>query len=282
MSIAATSIALCAPVFTLISLLVLMSLATTHRQDVCLLPVCYCENVTEANDFFAQPVSGWSCIPFILIGWMIAGVGSINLSTTGNNRFKTNPLYCMIYSTLVSLVGTFSMFFHATVTEWGEKMDGVSINCFVAYLLYLFATRILSGSQRFGWLAMPWLILPIGLTVLGSMIGMEFAPSSIREVTFGSLVGVLTAFEGLSIVRCWETSTSRPSRWLAFLAALVCMIVAFVCWILSRQPGDALCNPPGAGHAVWHTFTALAAGFLYLYYSSEFENQSSQAKDVDV
>jgi hypothetical protein len=216
---------------------------------------CYCERWRVGP--VRQPANTWSCLAFVAAGLLCAAHASRNGNAQGGRMSRT-ALYPALFSTGLVLIGPASMALHASMTEWGGKLDGASMDFFIAF------AAAFGLSRRFRWGERRFLAaLSLGTAV---PVAVKFLPGFPRgEVVFGLLVAVFAFNELLP-----EGETGiRPRSWLK--ASAGCFFSGFAVWALSRTSTGPLCAPDSLlqGHAVWHVLTAMAAGALYPHFLGE-------------
>jgi hypothetical protein len=210
---------------------------------------CYCERWRPGP--VRQPANTWSCLAFVAAGLLCAGHAYRRLGAD-DRRMLSRPLYPALFASGLALIGPASMALHASMTDWGGKVDGSSMDFFIAFCA-AFGLR-----RRFGWGARGfWAVLVLGTVV---PIALKFIPGLIRgELVFAILVTVFGLNELLP-----EGKTRLPrAPWLASAAAL--FFAAFAVWLGSVGSTGPLCAPDSLlqGHAVWHVLSAAAAAALY-------------------
>lgn len=267
---------------TLFLLILLVDLKSTSKT--CDLKVCYCETFQKSG-FFIQPLNAWSCMSFVIVSGLIGLHGAIRFDHS-KRRMQQDVGLNILFSVLISFIGTTSMFFHGFMTSWAEQMDGMSINLFAWFLVWLMISR---QCRLFRQKSVFYSGFFIGSVFF---ISTEFwVPEDTpgREIIFGSLIGLIIVGETIlffkdpkrsirrplqpptmrEFLRCHYTTTSTPVNWWAFVSAFVILAIGFGFWISSRDTNDSLCHADGVGHGIWHICDALTAGLLYVYHISE-------------
>lgn len=221
---------------------------------------CYCEAAHPGP--IRQPVNTLSALGFVAVGLAIGWHAS---RTRPAERFA-DPRVLALYAGVVVFLGPGAMFFHASLVEWGGRLDAISMILFIAFALFWDIARAWDLSER------------AFLTLYGVGAGgcaawfALFGGSSIP--LFGALVAGTCLLEILLVVPLRRLRLGRrrevhgPRRYL--LVAVGCFAVALAVWVPSRT-GGPLCDPTSLwqGHALWHLLSAGSAGAVYLYFLGE-------------
>jgi hypothetical protein len=177
---------------------------------------------------------------------------------------RADGFYPALYACVVTYSGVGAAFFHASLTDWGGKLDSASMVLSFGFWLIYNVTRVFGLSQR------QFIALFLGLT----------AALLVPRVVFGTLgfeifAGLATATL-LSEALVARSSLRVQRRWL--WVSLILYVPALGVWWLSLS-GHPLCDPASLlqGHALWHVITALSPGALYLYFrNGEFTASAAQ------
>ncbi len=246
-------------------------------EDICLTeggPAgCYCEYVT-VNDVLThkagvrQPANTWSNLYSLITGFIVAfGISrdrKRNPSVSpAKNLIRSQSFIADLYVFAVLFLGLGSMWFHASITDWGGRLDGASMYVFVGYLVWYTVHRIFPSQWLF------WLGYLLTIAVFTSMH--NWAPS---VLLIGILVGAYTILEIIVIA----TGKARFNGWgwalLWWLCGLISFIIAVIFWIGGQDGSyfcDSLTDQQSAFqvHALWHVFCGVMAVFLYYYWRRE-------------
>jgi Per1-like family len=216
---------------------------------------CYCE--APRAGWIRQPANTWSCLAGVLVGLAVAAHSSARRrSSRGEraaNRMQAGLFYPALYACIVVYSGVGAAFFHASLTDWGGKLDMASMVLSFGFWLTYNVMRVF-GLTRIRFCAVfcglvTALLVP---RVVFDKLGFEI---------FAGLAGAVILSEILV-----ATSPLRVQRrWL--WASLALYAPALGVWWLSLS-GHWLCEPASLlqGHALWHVLTALSPGMLYLYF----------------
>ncbi len=141
-------------VFTLVVVGVIVGLGVAGwpgAPDNCVdgsIDTCYCEKLS--GKAIEQPWSTWSNLAFIVVGSLILLQVGLDRRRGAHPRGYVNPManggwFAAVFGTVVSFMGPGSMFFHASMTEWGSVLDNMSMILFTAFVFWYDISRI-SGT----------------------------------------------------------------------------------------------------------------------------------------
>lgn len=234
---------------------------------------CFCERVditkVEANEGgVRQPANTWSNLYAVFTSLVVAfglwrdrrllGSGS------ATNVMKSRHHIADVYIFAVLFLGFGSMWFHASMTQWGGRFDGMSMYVFVGYMVSYTLYRIVPLTWLF------WLTY-IGLVTVFTSLHNHV--SSVILIAIN--VGIYIVLE--SIILIWRLVDYLGKRWtpgndwylpiIWWLSALTCFGLAFMFWkwgVIEHE----FCNPDSAfqWHGMWHVFAGFMAVFLYYYW----------------
>jgi len=115
---------------------------------------CYCE--APRPGLIAQPANTWSCLAGVIVGLMIAwDTGRRHRTSTGSfsSLMGSNRFYAGLYALVVTYSGVAAMFFHASLTNLGGKLDLSSMYLFIDYWILFNVARVYGLSRStFLWL----------------------------------------------------------------------------------------------------------------------------------
>jgi hypothetical protein len=220
---------------------------------------CYCEQLRPG--WVKQPANTWSDLAFVIAGLaMLAVVGSENRGSGGTNAMVSGSWIASLYGWVIIFMGPGSMYFHASLVDWGGFLDSTSMFFLLAFIigydLYQ-ATR----NPVFSWLS--WLIA-LGVLLLALALVLAFsAAATWIFIGFAVLTGVF------DLVVRFAARLDRSWWWYGGFFGV--FGTAMIIWILSHT-GGPLCSPTAVflqGHAWWHTLSAVAMVFLFMYFRSE-------------
>lgn len=215
----------------------------------------FCEQAVDG--LVRQPANTLSNAGFVVAGLLVA-------HRAGRSRAAGSVMSTAIatfYACVVVLLGPASAAMHATQTEWGGRLDMLSM-----YLIASFAAA---------WSWVRWTRRGTGAFATAYVVGVaacELAglwPDPVPVVNYaGNLAfAVLLVVAIVLETRLWR----RGETVIVFrhgVVALGAMLVAFTIWLLSTY---GWCDPTSIwqGHAAWHLLSAVAAYWLFRMYDSE-------------
>jgi hypothetical protein len=223
---------------------------------------CYCEAFT--GGIIEQPVNTLSNIGFVLVGLWILWTASQDRAQGGPSRMTREPVYGLLYGAVGVFIGIGSMYFHASMTEWGGWIDLVSMHLFITYLL-LYDVVVLQNRST-AWFLRSFAVANVALGMV-----LWVMDNGYGKFLFGALI-VVTMVAEYRLGRR-DAPVARDRRW--FWAGLAVYGFGQVIWLLSRD-GAPLCDPDSLlqGHALWHLTGAATVLLLYRYLRSEqIENE---------
>lgn len=235
---------------------------TLHNPDT-----CFCERFTRAGALIKQPANTWGNLGFITIGlitlWRV-GVDRVTALIRANPMTSAS-IFAIAYGALVIFLGPSSMFFHASLTYWGNWVDTFGMILYGSFgLLY-------SLNRVFRW---PGYVFPVIYVGLNASLGLyTWLVSGTGTPVFTVLVIAWIINE---IIVLWFKPNGVQRQWPWFAAALAVFAVALVIWYLS-QTSRPWCDPDSLlqGHAIWHLLTACVTGCMFLYLRTETTSKRS-------
>ncbi|MCW5981490.1 MAG: ceramidase domain-containing protein [Bryobacteraceae bacterium] len=235
---------------------------------------CYCESINQTNPvrsavrlrpgLFAQPVNTWSNVGFILVGlsmlWWTGWERATGRRAPWNNRFTDGSGYVTMFALIVIFMGPGSMFFHASLREWGGWIDSLSMNLFMGFIAAYNVVRFF--RMGIGWFTLFFLLL------VGTASILTAADSSNGQIYFFVLCGL--AFISQVLIYWRPSVVSAPWGWWWFIAGASVFLTALVIWRLSWTKAP-LCDPDAIaqGHGAWHLLSAAMTFCLWQYFRAE-------------
>ena len=180
---------------------------------------------------------------------------------TSSSRRKSGASF--FYPALCASIMAFSVvgaaFFHGSLTDWGGKLDMVSMHLsFGFWFAYNLTRRFDLTEARFMLLLSALTAALLVPRVLFGVIGFEiFALLVLGVVASEILVGSGSWGRGSPVI------IHRSWLWVSIGVYPPALLI----WYFSLS-GQPLCSPHSLfqGHAVWHVLTALSPVALYLYF----------------
>ena len=225
---------------------------STWRQATCMPADCFCEALRVG--WVRQPANSWSNLVFVLVG-LLAIRGPKPDASRASTPMRDDLMVRGLYGFTALVVGIGSWWYHASLTFAGQWLDVLGMYLLPTWLILYNMLRVHYLPRR---AFLPtWFVLN---AVLGG--GLLVLPLWRRPV-FGLLLG-LTLLSELAVRRAG--TRNLETRWI--LSSLVAMGVAFGIWWLDLN--RIVCDPHSLiqGHAAWHMLCAMAAWWIWRYYSS--------------
>jgi len=216
---------------------------------------CYCE--APHAGCIRQPANTWSCLAGVFVGLAIATHSSTSRRSAragpSANRMQADGFYPALYACIVVYSGIGAALFHASLTDWGGKLDMASMILSFGFWLTYNVTRVFGlGKAQFLALFIGLAVVLLVPRVVFNVLGFEIFAGLAGAVLLSEF---LVARSPLRVQRSW--------LWVS----LGLYLPALGVWWLSLS-GHLLCEPASLlqGHALWHVITALSPGALYLYF----------------
>ena len=224
---------------------------------------CYCEPFVKADigkSGVRQPFNTWSNLYALFTGGGLALFVYLQrrggLAASGN-RMRSTSFYPLLYIAIVIFLGLGSMWFHASLTEWGGIFDNLSMYTFTNFLVFYTIVRLTDVDLIF-YIGYP--LATLGLTVVSVLGG-----SSLIVCVFS--VAAYLVLE--SIIWLWkpEVRNDWGVFWTAWVPGVGSILLSTVFWVLSQTDGP-LCLKTHAFqfHGVWHLGAGVSALFLYIFW----------------
>ncbi|HKQ78745.1 MAG TPA: ceramidase domain-containing protein [Blastocatellia bacterium] len=231
---------------------------------------CYCEQFDRAailrNDGgVRQPVNTWFNLYSIFTSLLVAYFVYLDRA-----RAKTlNPIRSMswipdLYIFAVLFLGLGSMWFHASLKEWGGILDEMSMFVYAAFLIF-YSIRRLWNSDLFFWLG--YLATVALFTILGAVWQWEFKSLILILI----LVAAYLTFEVILWVRSGKVMQGKALTKALWLLAVAAIVAATIFWALSQTDGP-MCDPKSAFQPhglLWHPLAGVMAVLLYFYWRED-------------
>jgi hypothetical protein len=228
---------------------------------------CFCEHYDRADVLkgapgVRQPVNTWFNLYAIFTAAIVAGGVYFDRkrfgeSTSAPNLISSRSWMPDVYIFAVLFLGLGSMWFHASFTEWGGKLDGMSMFIYAGFLIF-YSVRRLWNNAIFFWVA--YLATIVLNTILHGRVDSLY------------LILLLVAGYLAVEIAIW-VKTRKPfgGTWITGILwwlAVASIIAATVFWKLS-QTGGSMCQPFSyfQPHGLlWHPLAGLMAVLLYFYW----------------
>ena len=208
---------------------------------------CFCEEydlakVKSGAPGVRQPVNTWSNLYSIATSLFVAFFVWSDRKKLGSgtpqNLMRSNTLMPDTYIFAVLFLGLGSMWFHASITEWGSVFDGLSMYVYASFLVWYSWRRVWNCSIMF-WVGYPVTILVF--TLMHNRI-----PS---EALIGILVGLYLIAEVTIWIKTGKVMQGKDFTKVLWISAVVAIGMAtffnyfthggLLCWPKSAfQPTD--------------------------------------------
>lgn len=226
----------------------------------------YCE-FNHMDQLIRQPSNTWSNLGFLLVGLITLTLGIHDLKYAerkqSDNFLVRHPIFSIMFgaSAIYLFIGSF--FFHASLTEFFQKLDQTGMCSVVVMLIVFNLYKIFPIVRVKGqYKSSHALMIAFGMGIN------YFIYATLYKININLLFPllVLVAF----ITSCYYLLfISREHYFTNYLwAATVILFASAGIWILDRN--SLACNPTSIfqGHALWHILNAVSIMFIYLYYRS--------------
>jgi hypothetical protein len=169
---------------------------------------CFLENAYFCEELrpglVKQPSNTFSNLAFVFIGLGCAWHAMKNHKADGG-RMQSTVFYPALFATALALLGPGSMAMHASMTNWGGKVDVISMELFMG------VAAAIGLSRRFKWSHGGF--LAGAALIVGAGVALKWFHHLIRtEVSFGAVVALFVFNE--TPPRAWPTrpgSSAAPS-----------------------------------------------------------------------
>ncbi len=224
---------------------------------------CYCEAFKLADvgkPGVRQPFNTWSNLYSIGAGAFLAVMVYLNRAhglPASRNRMRSTNVYPLLYIGIVIFLGLGSMWFHASLVQWGGVVDNLSMYTFAVFLWSYTLVRMTNRDWPFYATYPAAIVLFTVLNALG-IPGWAI----ILVLTFAYFV-----CEGLIAFTMPYVRSDTFGVGAYYVPALVSFGAACLVWMFS-QTGGPLCSASATfqWHAVWHWLAGVTAVLLYFYW----------------
>jgi Ceramidase len=257
--------------FVLVPFLIFVGAGWPGKQSSCVTETdggkvantCYCESFRAADigkPGVRQPFNTWSNLYSLVTGGVLAFVvywHRRNGLPAGPNRMASTDFYPLVYIAVVIFLGLGSMWFHASLTEWGGVFDNASMYTFTNFIVFYTITRMTDVDLIF-YIGYP---LSTVLLILTAALGAK----SFIVVLFS--VGAYAVLEATIAFFMPHVRNTRDAWLYYWLPGVGSILTATVVWTLS-QTGGRLCLDTHAFqfHGLWHWLAGATALCLYFFW----------------
>jgi hypothetical protein len=215
----------------------------------CMPAHCFCEAVR--SQLVRQPSNSISGLAFLTVGILVLGFPS-----AGQSVVREFPqVYVWLYALATLLIGAGTIFYHASLTFWGQAADVLGMYLIATFLVLYNAARVREVRPATA------AVLYIAANAI-LLAGLIVVPAARRWVFAVLIVAALV----LELAARRREPNIRDPKY--FLAAVAVLAAGFLVWTLDIT--HRVCSPTSwlQGHAVWHVAGAASAWLVFRYYTS--------------
>lgn len=231
---------------------------------------CFCEEFDRAailsNDGgVRQPVNTWFNLYAILTSFLVAYfIYRDRANGVVRNPITSGSWIPDLYIFAVLFLGLGSMWFHASLKDWGGILDQMSMFVYAAFLVFYSIRRLWKNDLFFllGYSATVALF-----TILGAVLDWKFKSLILILI----LVAAYLIVEAIICIRSGKFLQGKTKTQVLWFLAVAAIVTATVFWVLS-QTGGALCNPKAffQPHGLlWHPLAGVMAVLLYFFWRED-------------
>ena len=214
----------------------------------CMPDNCFCEAIRDGA--VRQPANTWSSFGFVLVGIWVLNHGS---DTSRLLSQKNDSVFDWLYGLAAIAIGLGSAFYHTSLSFAGQFCDLLGMYLLAVLILLHHLSRVTPMSDS--------RLVSIYFAAILTLSFLLIAAPALRRYLFAALVLtiIVIAYRSPSLAH-----SQQQRRY--FTAAVLALLVAFVCWTVDLT--RVLCEPTSwlQGHALWHLLGALAVGLLHASY----------------
>lgn len=230
---------------------------------------CYCEafelaEVEAGAPGVRQPVNTWFNLYALLTAFVVAYFIYRDRSKLGGSE-KPNLFYSFsfipdLYIFAVLFLGLGSMWFHGSLTKWGNLIDGVSMYVFASFLPF-YTVRRFYASNTFFWIG-----------YVGTLLLFTFL-----HTIWPAFVNILILVVAYLVLEVYVWIRTRQvllggsdAQWYWGLAIASIATATFFWW--ASHTGNFMCGPESffQPHGLlWHPLAGVMAVLLYFYWREE-------------
>ena len=236
---------------------------------------CFCEHYDRADVLkgapgVRQPVNTWFNLYAIITASIVAFVVYFDRKKLGSgtpqNLMSSGTLIPDVYIFAVLFLGLGSMWFHASLTQWGGKLDGMSMYVYASFLVW-YSWRRLWNCSIFFWIGYP---LTVAL--------FTFLHGKIDSFVLIIILVIAYVIVEVSIwIRTGKVMQGEQLTKVLWVSAVVAILMATFFWQFSKT-GGLLCSTNSAFQPhgmLWHPLAGVMAVLLYFYWR-EADDPSAQ------
>ena len=231
---------------------------------------CYCEafdiaDVQSGAPGVRQRANTWFNLYSIVTSLLIA----FCVWCDRKNGSTVNPMrsHCWIpdlYIFAVLFLGLGSMWFHASLTEWGGIIDEMSMFVYASFLVFYSVYRLWPNGWFFG---VGYGVNVLVFTIIGALWKWEWKSLTLIII----LVVAYLALEVAINIRDCKFMQGKALTIVLWSLAVVAIGLATMFWALS-QTGGPMCDPNSIWQPhglLWHPLAGVMAVLLYFFWRAE-------------
>jgi len=231
---------------------------------------CFCEDfnpsdVTSGRGGVRQPVNTWFNLYSIFTSLIVAAVVFADRKANRTqNPMRAHAWIPDLYIFAVLFLGLGSMWFHASLKEWGGLFDQMSMFVYAVFLIFYSIYRLWPNDWFFG---IGYALTVILVTIIAALWKHEYASLVLILI----LVVLYLIFEVALCIKLGNFMQGRPLTIGLWVSAVVAIGLATLFWALS-QTGRVMCDPHSAFQPhglLWHPLAGVMSVLLYFYWRAE-------------
>jgi hypothetical protein len=220
------------------------------------------------HEVFRTRANTWSNLAYLVVGLYGIAIGWYDLRHPypgAAGSLAQTPALSLAFGLACCYLGAGSGLFHASLTRLGQQLDVaamyVPLLVLIAINLVRWIPHLSFGRRHRNIATWPILVVLVGFASVFLFLYKWSMSSRIVLCTLIATLGLLAVLDHFRVPR------KKSVRWLVWSClALVTAVICRQLDIAGRFTGpDAWLQ----GHALWHIFTSLSLGCIYLYYRSE-------------
>lgn len=232
----------------------------------------FCEEIEPGS--LMQPAATWSDICFIAAGlWVLWLLQRHAGASNPDNPMKEISVLSVAYGMIVIFMGPPSMWFHASMKDWGGWFDSLSVVSWLGfnavYVIYSCAATMWDWGRN--WVRQ--LIVMLGWAALiGVLAAVSWEEKDARLISYfitGGLWG-LGEVVYLCLGACDCVKYKRNWRW--FVGNISTLALTMGLWaIYNDDVSESVCDSVKGfpGHALFHILASVSTVLTYFSFESE-------------
>ncbi len=183
--------------------------------------------------------------------------------TKDKNRFRIGNFYPIFYIQVALFLGLGSMFFHASIVNWGGIFDQMSMYTLVSFLIAYSLVR-LRNVDRYFYICYPLLVFLFFVLALLHV-------SSVIIILL-ALLGPYAVLEFIIFFQDWVFNKNTKVSFWVYSRYWIIGFTTFMIAIVIRGASDTggplciSCSSAFQYHGVWHWLSGITALMLYFHW----------------